>query len=230
MYHAVIVAAGTGERMDSLVPKQYLPVLGKPVLAHTLEVFQDASFIQNIVVVINPHHQKIFQEGILKSENVGKRIQWVYGGDTRQKSVLAGVTALEEFSEDYVLIHDGVRMLVSHDILKRCAEAVREYEAACCAVPCVDTLKVTSNGRTIDHSLDRNTVWRAQTPQAFRISLALKALRKAEEEGFHGTDDASLVERTGHPVVLVPGSEDNFKITTACDFLRAEELIRWMNV
>ncbi len=229
MYHAVIVAAGTGDRMDSLVPKQYLPVLGKPVLAHTIGVFQRATFIQRIVVVINPHHLNIFRETIVSGSDAGTKILWVYGGDTRQESVLAGVAALEKYSEEYVLIHDGVRMLVNQDILKRCAAAAREHEAACCAIPCVDTLKITTNGKKIDHSVDRNRVWRAQTPQAFRVSLILGALRRAEEEGFQGTDDASLVERIGHPVVLVPGSEDNFKITTPRDFIRAEERVRWMN-
>ncbi|HSV31985.1 MAG TPA: 2-C-methyl-D-erythritol 4-phosphate cytidylyltransferase [Atribacteraceae bacterium] len=227
MFHAVIVAAGTGERLDSIVPKQYIPVLGKPLLAYTLYAFDRFSPIQDIVVVINPRHEKLFASTVLGKYRFSKRLRVVHGGDSRQESVGKGIDALTCVENEFVFIHDGVRPFVDEDILNRCAKAVEIHNAVCCALPCVDTIKITRDGKTIDHSLDRKVVWRAQTPQVFRVSLILEAFRKAIAEGYTATDDSSLVEWMGKPVYLVPGSEENFKITTAGDFLRAEELIRW---
>lgn len=229
VFHAVIVAAGTGERLDSVVPKQYLPILGKPVLVRTLNVFDRFPLIREMIVVINSSHEKLFIESVLKKYRFHRMIRFVHGGSSRQESVERGLDSLGVSEDDFVFIHDGVRLFVDQDILFRCAEAVRVHEAVCCALPCVDTVKVTEDGKTVHHSIDRSAVWRAQTPQVFRVSLIRKAFERAREEGFFATDDSSLVERLGKPVFLVSGSEDNFKITTAGDFLRAEELIRWRN-
>jgi len=221
------VAAGTGERMNSIIPKQFLPVLGKPVLAHTIDTFEKSPFIDEIIVVINKNHEKPFQEQILSKVQNNKVLRYVFGGNTRQDSVYAGLELIFDRSNDYVLIHDGVRPLVGEDILKRSVEGVVKYGAVCCAIPSVDTLKICKNNSYIESTLERSIVWRAQTPQSFKISIIWEAIQKAKADGFFATDDSALVERLGIPVYLVMGSEDNFKITTPQDFIQAEEKLRW---
>lgn len=213
--------------MNTPLPKQYLPLLGKPVLVHTLEAFEQCEAISEFVVVIHPLHEEIFRREVLKKYGFQKLRHYVFGGATRQDSVYEGLKLYRDRLEDFVLIHDGVRPLVSKGILKRCVEEVAQFGAVCVAIPSVDTLKLSSDGKTIEGTLDRKRVWRAQTPQAFRIGLILEAFERAREEGFYGTDDASLVERLGFPVRIVPGSEENLKITTPQDFLIAEEMLRW---
>lgn len=213
--------------MNAPLPKQYLPLLGKPVLAHTLEVFEQCEAITEFVVVIHPLHEEIFRREILRKYDFRKLRRYVFGGTTRQDSVYEGVKLYKDRLEDFVLIHDGVRPLVSKSILQRCVEEVARSEAVCVAIPLVDTPKLSSDGRTIEGTLDRKRIWRAQTPQAFRVGLILKALERARQEGFYGTDDAALVERLGLPVHIVLGSEENLKITTPWDFLLAEEMLRW---
>ncbi|HQE24874.1 MAG TPA: 2-C-methyl-D-erythritol 4-phosphate cytidylyltransferase [Candidatus Atribacteria bacterium] len=227
MFFAIIVAAGRGERVNSVTPKQYLPLLGKPILAHTLDIFEKSPWIGEIIVVINPLHEEIFKKEVWERYGYRKVKKYISGGETRQESVYGGVREVKNRGDDFVLIHDGVRPLVDEKILERCVEGVIKFEAVCCAMPCVDTIKCSLNGEVIDETLDRQKIWRAQTPQAFRISLIWEALERAKEEGFQGTDDSSLVERMGKPVRLVLGSEDNLKITTPQDLILAEELLRW---
>jgi len=213
--------------MNSIVPKQYLPVLGKPVLAHTIDAFERSSYIDEIIVVINRFHEKEFREQILFRNRYTKLKKYVFGGDSRQDSVYAGLEMLHDRLDDYVLIHDGVRPLVEEDILKRTIEGVVEHGAVCCAIPSTDTLKISSNFQVIDSTLDRSLIWRAQTPQSFKVSVIWNAIQRARADGFQATDDSTLVERMGIPVYLILGSEDNFKITTPQDFIRAEEKLRW---
>jgi 2-C-methyl-D-erythritol 4-phosphate cytidylyltransferase len=226
-FFAVVVAAGIGERMNATLPKQYLPLLGKPVLAHTLEAFERFEPVTEVTVVIHPLHEKIFEQEVLERYRFRKVRRYVFGGATRQDSVYEGVKVYRDHPEDFVLIHDGVRPLVGEEVLWRCVEGLRKHEAVCVAIPSVDTLKLSLDGQTVQKTLDRRTVWRAQTPQAFRVGLILQAFEQARREGFQGTDDASLVERLGIPVHLVLGSEENLKITTPQDFLLAEEMLRF---
>lgn len=213
MFIALIVAAGTGERMNSVIPKQFLPVLGKPLLAYTIDVFEKSPLIDEIIIVINKNHEKQFQEQILTHIHTHKDLRYVFGGDTRQDSVYAGLELIYNRPHDHVLIHDGVRPLVSEEILKRSVEGVIKYGAVCCAIPSVDTLKLCKSNGSIESTLDRSIVWRAQTPQSFKISIIWEAIQKAKAENFHATDDSAMVERLGIPVYLVLGSEDNYKIT-----------------
>ena len=228
MFIALIVAAGTGERMNTIIPKQFLPVLGKPLLAHTIDVFEKSPLIDEIIVVINKNHEKQFRDQVLTNIHAKKAFRFVFGGNTRQDSVYAGLELIFNRPNDYVLIHDGVRPLVSDEILKRSVEDVVKYGAVCCAIPSVDTLKVSKNNNCIESTLDRSMVWRAQTPQSFKISIIWEAIQKAKADGFCATDDSAMVERLGIPVYLVIGSEENYKITTPQDFIRAEENLRWI--
>jgi len=227
LFFAVIVAAGRGKRMNIDIPKQYLPLLDKPVLVHTIEAFERSSLIREIVVVIHPDHERIFVKNVLERFCFRKLRGYVFGGSTRQESVYRGLETLKDRKDDFVFIHDGVRPFVGESIIKRCADKVQETEAVCCAIPCVDTMKFSKDGTTIERTLDRSKIWRAQTPQVFRISLILEAMEKAFQDGFWGTDDSALVERLGKKVALVLGSENNIKITTPFDFIRAEEILRW---
>jgi len=213
--------------MNSTIPKQYLPLLGKPVLAYTLDVFEACSEIEEIIVVIHPHHEDLFLRQVFKRYHYEKVRKYVFGGKRRQDSVYRGLLELRGREEDFVLVHDGVRPLLDQRTLKRCIEELKEHEAVCCAIPCVDTLKMTENGKSIQGTLDRHKVWRAQTPQGFRVKLLWEALERAFQDDFCGTDDSVLVERLGQPVYLVLGSEDNLKITTPQDVIFAEERLRW---
>ncbi|MGQ9474127.1 MAG: 2-C-methyl-D-erythritol 4-phosphate cytidylyltransferase [Candidatus Caldatribacteriaceae bacterium] len=226
-FFVIVVAAGVGERMNLTVPKQYVKILGKPILAHTLEIFETCPEIEEVIPVINVLHEELFVQQVWKKYSYKKVKRYVFGGRHRQESVYKGLLGLQGFSEDFVLIHDGVRPLLDLLTLQRCVEGLRKYEAICCAVPCMDTLKLTEDGVVIRETLDRKKIWRAQTPQGFRIGLLWEALKQAEKDDFWGTDDASLVERLGHSVHLVVGSEENLKITTPQDLVFAEEWLRW---
>lgn len=226
-FFVIVVAAGTGERMNLTIPKQYVKILGKPVLAHTLEVFESCPEIEEVIPVIHVLHEELFVQQVWRKYPYKKVRRYVFGGMRRQDSVYRGISELREFPEDFVLVHDGVRPLLDPLTLRRCVESLKKYEAICCAVPCVDTLKLTEDGVMIRETLDRKKIWRAQTPQGFRIGLLWEALQQAEKDGFWGTDDASLVERLGQSVHLVVGSEENLKITTPQDLVFAEEWLRW---
>ncbi|MGC8777707.1 MAG: IspD/TarI family cytidylyltransferase, partial [Candidatus Caldatribacteriaceae bacterium] len=148
-FFVVVVAAGVGERMNRATPKQYLPILGKPVLAHTLEIFEHCAEIEEVVPVINALHEDLFIKQIWKKYPYRKVKRYVFGGIRRQDSVYQGLLAFKEYSDDFVLIHDGVRPLLDQVTLRSCLESLREHDAVCCAVPCVDTLKLTEDGKVI---------------------------------------------------------------------------------
>ncbi len=152
--------------------------LGKPLLAHTIDVFEKSPLIDEIIVVINKNHEKQFRDQVLTNIHAKKALRFVFGGNTRQDSVYAGLELIFNRPNDYVLIHDGVRPLVSDEILKRSVEDVVKYGAVCCAIPSVDTLKVSKNNNCIESTLDRSMVWRAQTPQSFKISIIWEAIQK----------------------------------------------------
>jgi 2-C-methyl-D-erythritol 4-phosphate cytidylyltransferase len=148
----------------------------------------------------------------------------VAGGLKRQQSVALGLQALRRC--DVVLVHDGARPLVTADIIERVVEAAVEHGAAVPAVPVRDTIKRVDGDRVVE-TLNRDELRAVQTPQGFRYELLVQAHERAREEGFYGTDDATLVERLGHPVAVVPGSPENLKITTPEDLLLAEALLQW---
>jgi 2-C-methyl-D-erythritol 4-phosphate cytidylyltransferase/2-C-methyl-D-erythritol 2,4-cyclodiphosphate synthase len=220
---ALIVAGGRGTRAKTARPKQYEPISGTPVLARTLAVFLDDPRIALVQVVIAPGDAALYQKAAdgLRSP---KLLAPVEGGATRQASVRNGLGALEPQAPDHVLIHDAVRPFVSPDIVGRVIEALAAAPGAIAGLPVADTLKRAGAGSRITATVDRSGLWRAQTPQGFRFADILAAHRAAAAAGREDlTDDAAVAELAGLPVVLVPGSEANRKLTTAEDLLMAAD-------
>ncbi|MBI4211824.1 MAG: 2-C-methyl-D-erythritol 4-phosphate cytidylyltransferase [Deltaproteobacteria bacterium] len=217
----VIPAAGIGHRMGSDRPKQYLAFQGKPLICHTLDCFLR---FDTMILAVEPGRESMFQQEILQAYGYPSTWQVVAGGEKRQDSVGNALAVLPKECE-LVLVHDAVRPFVDDELLDRIIAKAMETGAAIPAIAVTDTIKRVKNN-LIENTQDRAVLWRAQTPQAFRVELLQKALAKAKKDGYYGTDEANLVERLGVPVTIVAGSEQNIKITTPADLRLAEYLWR----
>jgi 2-C-methyl-D-erythritol 4-phosphate cytidylyltransferase len=217
---AVIVAAGRGTRMNMDRSKQYVDIAGKPVLARTIQTFEDCPEVEDIVVVANEQDLDYVRSEIIERYGFVKVRKLAAGGSERQDSVFNGLKQLDEKC-DIVLIHDGARPFVGILEIKSVIEAAIEYGAACTAVPAKDTIKRADPDGFIAETPDRSNLWQVQTPQAFKVETIMEAYRKAYKDGFRGTDDSMLAERLGCKVKLVMGNYNNIKITTREDLLFA---------
>jgi len=218
---ALVTAAGIGKRMGSSAPKQYLDLNGRPVLAWTLLAFEAHPLIDLIVVTVPPGDEDFCLQTILKPFNFKKIRDIVPGGSDRQTSVRYGLEKLME--TELVVIHDGVRPLVSADTITKSIAAAKTYGAAVACAPVRETVK-KQIGLYLE-TIPRTDLLLAHTPQAFQTPLIIEAHRKAVEDGFTGTDDTVLAERLGHPVVPVEDSDENIKITKPLDLALAEILL-----
>ena len=219
----IIPAGGIGKRMGRDRPKQFIEINRIPVLVHTLNKFQSCPRITEIVLVAPADHVQEMQR-LLDHYPVPKVRQVVPGGKERQDSVCNGFKVLSD-SIDVVLIHDAVRPFVSLDKINAVIDAIHRSGAALLAVPESCTLKQVVDGKVIA-TVDRSALWQAQTPQGATRDLLMKAFQHAEETGFRGTDDVSLIEAMGHPVTVVPGDNHNIKITSPEDLIIAEALLK----
>jgi 2-C-methyl-D-erythritol 4-phosphate cytidylyltransferase len=224
---AVIVAAGKGTRMNIDKNKMYVEVYDKPILARTVQVFQDSGFIDEIILVVNSQELVMCKQNIVDYYDLDKVKTLVCGGSERQYSVYNGIREVNKDC-DILLIHDGARPFVSEENIMDSIDAAVEFGAATIAVPVKDTIKVADTECFARETLDRSTLWSIQTPQAFKYNLIADAHMKAFEEGFLGTDDAVLVERLGYKMKLVMGSYNNIKITTKEDLAIARSIIEEM--
>lgn len=215
---ALIMAAGSGERFGGETPKQYRLLAGKPVLRHTVEAFLAHPAVDRVRVVIGPSHRDLCLDA-LRGLPVGDPID---GGPSRQASVRLGLEALGDAPPGFVLVQDGVRPLTDAATIERVRQALDTVPAAIAGVPVVDTLKRGRDGLTAG-TVDRKGLWRAQTPQGFAYDAILEAHRSAGDGDI--TDDAAIAEQAGLSVALVPGNEDNLKVTTEDDLARAEALL-----
>ncbi|MGO4111404.1 2-C-methyl-D-erythritol 4-phosphate cytidylyltransferase [Paenibacillus sp. YAF4_2] len=219
----VIVAAGRGSRMGTKESKQYLPLHGKPILVHTLELFQSMDEITDIALVVGA--DDVERCSLLVQEyKLGKVTAVVAGGSERQHSVFAGIKALSPDAK-WVMVHDGVRPLVTPKAIRACCQKAEQSGAAVLAVPVKDTIKQVDDTGLIISTPDRRSLWAIQTPQAFRRDLLTEAHQRAGDEQFLGTDDAMVVERMGTPVIIAEGDYTNIKITTPDDLPWAELLL-----
>ncbi|MCZ6636018.1 MAG: 2-C-methyl-D-erythritol 4-phosphate cytidylyltransferase [bacterium] len=222
--YAIILAAGSGRRMGTEVPKQFLDLLGKPVLAHTLQAFEEADCIDAVVLVTASGQVDVCREQFGPDAGFGKVVRVVAGGIERQDSVAEGLAAIGA-DAGVVAIHDGARPLVRPKEIEAVVEAARKTGAAVLGTQVTDTVKVV-NGAQLKKTLDRSRLWAVQTPQAFRVEVIRRAHEAAKADGFLGTDDTALVERLGETVSVVPGRRDNVKVTTPEDLAAAEDLLR----
>jgi 2-C-methyl-D-erythritol 4-phosphate cytidylyltransferase len=222
---ALIVAAGKGERMKGRVKKQFISLDGMPLLFYTLKAFEEFQRIENMYLVLDEGDFEYCMGEIIQKYGIKKVFQLVPGGERRQDSVWNGLKAMEGRC-DMVIVHDGVRPFVSAEILKRLMAAMKEAQAVVTAIPALDTIKrVDGTGIVVD-TLQRNTLFRIQTPQGFRYDLIKEAYKRALKEGIQGTDDAYFVERMGMPVKVIEGSPFNIKITTPEDISLAHHILQ----
>lgn len=219
----LIAAAGRGSRMNMDVNKQYIEIGGKPILARTVQAFEDCSRVDEIVIVVNPSDIIYCKQEIVDAYGFRKVKTIVAGGDSRQQSVYNGLRQVNEAC-GIVLIHDGARPFISEESIISSIDAAVEFGGAIVAVPVKDTIKSAGRDGFIEKTFDRSILWSIQTPQTFRYELILEAYRNADEVGFEATDDAMLAERMGHSLKLVPGSYYNIKITTSEDLVLAEAI------
>lgn len=223
---AIIPSAGMGRRMGSR-KKNYLTLLGRPVLAHTLEAFEKSASIDSVVVVVPAGDETFCREEIVSKYGFKKVAAVVAGGTERQDSVRNGIEAASP-EASVIAVHDGARPLVTPEVIERVIAAAREHGAAIAAVPVKDTVKEASGG-FVRRTVPREDLLSVQTPQAFRAGVLNLAFKKALEDGFTGTDESSLVERTGVAVKAVEGSYENIKITTPEDMDFAECVLNKRN-
>lgn len=203
--------------------KPFLRLLEKPVVSHTIGVFDRNSGVDAIYVIVAAADTDICHSVAIEPFHFQKVAATVVGGDTRQDSVFNGLCALPD-DTDLVIVHDGVRPFVTDEMIFNCLEAAVDYGASVAAVPVKDTIKVTDDGGFIVDTPDRSRLWAVQTPQAFQTKLLLEAHRHARKQGIQATDDAALVELLGFKVKVVAGSYGNLKITTPEDLIVAEAL------
>lgn len=219
--YIIIVAGGKGLRMGGDLPKQFLPLGGRPVLMHTIERFREYSASLNILLVL-PHEQQDYWRQLCDRHNFAVAHTVVDGGQTRFHSSRNGIEAVPDDVDGVIGIHDGVRPFVSVETIARCFEAARQFGAALPVLPVTDTLRrVTDDG---GYNVQRNDYRTVQTPQTFDAQLLKEAYRQPYSDAF--TDDASVVEAMGHKVTMVDGNRENIKLTTPFDLKVAEVLCR----
>jgi len=223
---ALIPAAGMGKRMGASFNKQYLQLDGMPIVAHTVAVFEQSPLIDAIYLVIPAEEIPYCREHVVEAYKFRKVAAIIPGGKERQHSVMNGLRGMGGYAtdDDVVLIHDGVRPLITEEVLRESIAVASLYDGAVMAVQTKDTIKSVENG-IITYTPDRNTLWQAQTPQTFRYSVIFSAHLAAEADHYLGTDDSSLVERTGGQVRIVQGDYHNIKLTTPEDLLLAEAFL-----
>lgn len=210
--------------MGSGVPKQFLTLGGLPILVHSLRVLEAAGSVAEVILATAEADRDYCLREIVTRHGFTKVKKIVVGGERRQDSVRHALEAVDP-SARLVLVHDAVRPFLTRDMVDRVIEAAAEHGAAVVAIPMRDTVKEAGSNGLIHRTVDRHGLWMAQTPQAFRLDILEEAHSKAFLEGVHGTDDAQLVERLGHPVVVVEGSWENIKITRPEDLAIGEAIL-----
>ncbi|WP_242990915.1 2-C-methyl-D-erythritol 4-phosphate cytidylyltransferase [Roseburia inulinivorans] len=219
-YTAIVMAAGSGKRMNSKVHKQYLIIQDRPVLYYSLKAFEDSA-VDEIVLVVGKGEEKFCRKEIVDKYGISKVKAIVEGGKERYHSVFEGLKQTSD--ADYVLIHDGARPFVNQDIIRRCMQEVQKYQACVVGMPVKDTIKIADEEGYAKQTPDRKNVWMIQTPQTFSYALIYEAyeeMLKTEDTAI--TDDAMVLERIkGKKSKLIEGSYRNIKITTPEDLLIA---------
>lgn len=233
----IIPAAGLGTRMAPMPSaadakakkahpsKQFTELAGTPILIHTLRAFAAIDAVREIWIALRENEIAGFRERLAKENPLKKKIELVCGGEHRQQSVEHALNAISAAPDDIILVHDAVRPLVSPEIIHEVIDAAKKYGAAIAGLPAVDTVKQverTAEGAIIKATIPRAGIVLAQTPQGFRYDVIKKAFDEAAADGFMGTDEASLAERSGHEVAVVMGSPRNLKITSPGDMELAE--------
>lgn len=221
--HVVLAAGGSGSRMNLNENKIFLPAGGKSVLLRSMLLFD--GLIDSMVIVCRPEDEEKIS-CIASCSGVSYPFSLVFGGDTRQHSVLNGLNSLQAESGDIVLIHDAARCLTPYTVIRDVLESCIRFGSGVAAVPAVNTMKYADSNRMVIRTADRTDLYEIQTPQGFCYDTLISAYRKAEADGFQATDDASLMEHAGFPVRLVNGSKINIKITQKEDLIMMNAVLQ----
>ena len=220
---AVILAAGSGTRMNSSVTKQHMLIFGESVLHRSARAFDESSFISEIVVVARADELKIVSDDL---SGLKKPVKIVVGGETRAESASLGFSAIADSSK-YLMMHDAARCLVTTEIVDRVALSVLKYGAATASTRITDTVKHSIDGECIESTIPREELYSAQTPQAFKPEQYFVAYDHAVKNGVdNATDECLLMETLGYTVALVEGEYSNIKMTTPEDIMLAEGLLK----
>lgn len=223
----IVLAGGKGSRMQSDVPKQYLELLGKPLLYYALKAFEDSD-VERVVLVTAEGDEEYCRKELVERFGFTKVTAIVAGGAERYASVWNGLQCLKEQEPDYVLIHDGARPLVTAELINRMLTETKQYDACVAGMPVKDTIQMTDERGTITLTPKRDSLWTAQTPQSFDFSLVYDAYEKLmREQEVNVTDDAMVVGLYHDiPIQMVRGSYTNMKVTTPEDLVLAEAFLR----
>jgi 2-C-methyl-D-erythritol 4-phosphate cytidylyltransferase len=219
----IVTAAGSSRRMGG-INKLMLPLHGQPVLAHCLQYFQNHPRVNGILLTANEQQMESYR-ALCQRYSISKLHSLVSGGAERQDSIRNALERLAEEADGAVAIHDGARPLMSADLLDRLLEGLEQAEGTLPMVAVKDTIKRVSSSGAVQETLNRGELFGAQTPQVFALATILEAHRRAQQEGFLGTDDCSLVERYGGRIQMVAGDYRNLKVTTEEDL---EIMQRWL--
>ncbi len=219
----VIPAAGQGKRMKSNIKKQFMELLGRPVLAHTLSVFINNTKIDQIIIVVNVDEIDYCKKNIINKFS-DSRVKIIAGGESRRESVFAGLKALSPVI-DYVIIHDGARPLLTQDLLNKVIKSLKIHSAITVGTSLKDTVKRIDKQQIVQDTPERSSLMAIQTPQAFLYDIIMEAHQNVPKEQ-PVTDDASLLEYIGKEIKIIEGSYENIKITTPLDLVIAENILR----
>lgn len=221
---AIIPAAGSGKRMNHELPKQYLPLGGKPIIAHSLLTLQNIQDIEEIFVAVSAAGEEFCRKQVIEKFNIGKVRKIIIGGESRQDSVYNALMGMEN-GFDIVLVHDAARPFLDIGITTSIIKYAGRFGASIAASPIRDTVKIAKPHGFVERTVPRENLLSVQTPQAFKYDLLIEAHKKAREGGFVGTDDAEIVEKLGKPVYVVESPSSNIKITTPEDLILAEAIL-----
>lgn len=233
---AIITAGGSGIRMNAGVRKQYIEIKNRPILAHTLNKFCVTSEIEGIILTVPEEDIETVKKSIVEKYELSKVISILPGGKQRQDSVYAALKNMNAVDDDIVLIHDGVRPFISHEIIVNCIRSLDNSDGSVVGIRPVDTIK-TSSGDSIKGTLRREELISVQTPQTFSYGTIVKCHELAASESFYATDDSALVEKYGEQVLgrepvlkIVEGNSFNIKITNQNDLILASALLEQLTV
>ncbi len=211
---AIIPSGGIGKRINSSLPKQYVKVKGKELIAYTLEIFQECSLIDKIIIAAQPEYFSLLEE-IKSKYKITKLYKIIEGGKERQDSVLNALQATNAVDDDTIIVHDAARPLLSKDILHKAITEAKKFDNVIVAIKATDTL--VSGNEFVQNYLDRNLTYHVQTPQISKYKILLDAMKLAKSNNFVGTDESVLLHNASNKIKIVEGSSLNFKVTTQSD-------------
>jgi len=221
---AIVLAGGAGKRMGAPTNKQFLLLDNKPIIVHTLQVFEECKPVDGVYLVANQKDLPVIQEEILEQYRFSKVIKLVIGGRLRQDSVKNGLDAIENPC-DIVIIHDGARPFITPSFIEKGIYLMEMFDAIIPALPVKDTIKVISKEGFVLKTLNRDSLWQVQTPQTFKYELIMKAYMEGMAKKLYGYDDATFIESIGKKVKVIEGSPYNIKITTPEDLIIARGIL-----